>query len=67
MKSRSGPVIPQLANMTSPSSDIKYYNNDLLYNESKINICNISADINVGSYDKVLVPLGKIANTECLT
>ena len=32
----------------------------------KINIWNISANIDVGNYEKVVVPLGKIANTECL-
>ena len=41
----------------------KYWIDYLLYNESKINRWNISADINVGNYDKVVVPLGKISNT----
>ena len=66
MKSLSGEVIPQLDNMTSPSSDVKYSNNDLLYNKSKLNIWNISADINVGNYDKVVIPLSKLGNTEAL-
>ena len=63
MKSLSGPVIPQLDNTTPPSIDIKYWIDDLLYNESKINRYNISADMNVGDYEKAVVPLGKIANT----
>ena len=63
MKSLSGPVIPQLANTTSPSSDIKYWINYSLYNESKINIWNISADINVGSYDNYLFPISKMSDT----
>ena len=63
MKYISGPVITQLANMTSSSSDTKYWINYLLYSESKINIWNISTDINVGNYEKVVVPLGKISNT----
>ena len=63
MKYFSGPVITQLDNMPSSSSDIKYFIDYLLYNESRINIWNISADINVGNYDKVVVPLGKIAKT----
>ena len=62
----SDPVIPQLDNTTSPSIDIKYLINSLLYNESKISISSISADINVGNYDKVVVLLDKISNTECL-
>ena len=66
MKSLSVPLMPQLGNITSPSSDIKYCICYLLYNESKINRYNISTGINVGNYDKVVVPLGKIANTECL-
>ena len=79
MKYLSGPGIPQLANTTHPSIDIKYWINDLLYNESKINIWNISADINVGNYDKCVFPIRKweirsgttplsckIANTLCL-
>ena len=66
MKYISVTVIPQLANEISPSSDIKYLINFLFYNESKINIWNISSDINVGNYDKVVVPLGKKANTECI-
>ena len=60
MKSLSGLVIPQLVNTTSQSSDIKYWINDLLYNESKINIWNISADINVGNYDNCLFPTKKL-------
>ena len=36
MKSISGVVIPQFANTTFPSSDIKYWINDLLYNEYKL-------------------------------
>ena len=66
MKYLSGPVIPKLANTTHPSSEIKYLINNLLYNESKTNRWNISADINFGNDDKVVVPLGRIANTECL-
>ena len=64
MKSISGPLIPQLVNTTPQSSNINYWINYLLYNESKINIWNISANTNVGSYEKVVVPLGKIANTQ---
>ena len=59
MKYFPGLVIPLLDKKTSPSSDIKYRINWLLYNESKINIWNISADINVGNSDKVVVPLSK--------
>ena len=59
-------MILQFLNTTSPLRDIKHWINYLLYNESKTNIKNISADINVGNYNKVLVPLGKIANTERL-
>ena len=66
MKYLSVTVIPQLANEISPSSDIKYLINFLFYNESKINIWNISSDINVGNYDKFVVPTGNIANTDCL-
>ena len=50
--------------MTSPSSDIKYWINYLLYNESKINILNISVDINVGNDDKYVFPLSKMGDTE---
>ena len=57
MKSLSGLVIPQLANTTSLSSDIKYCINYLLYNESKINRWNISYDINVCNYDNCVFPL----------
>ena len=63
MKSLLGPLIPKLANTTAPSGNIKYWINYLLYNESKITRWNIISDINVGNYDKVVVPLGKIANT----
>ena len=66
MKFISGTYIQKLANIISPSSDIKHFIDYLLYNESKINIWNINADINVGNDDEVVVPLGKIANTECL-
>ena len=44
MKLLSYPVIPQLANTTSPSIDIKYWINYLLYSESKINRRKISAE-----------------------
>ena len=63
MKQLSGLVIPRLANTTSPASNIKYWINYLLYNDSKINRWNISADINVGNDDEVVVPLRKIDNT----
>ena len=53
----------QYASATSPSSYIKYWINYLLYNESRINRWNISADINVGNYDKFVVPISKIDNT----
>ena len=66
MKYLSGPVIPHLYNTNSLLIDIKYSINYLLYIESKINIWNISVGINVENYDKVVVPLSKIANTECL-
>ena len=59
MKSLSGLVILQLDNTTSPSSDIKYWINYVLYNESKINIWNINADTNVGNYDNCVFPLQK--------
>ena len=62
MKYLSAPVIHQLATTTPPSSDIKEWINYLLYNK-KIIRRNNSADINAGNYDKVFVPLGKIANT----
>ena len=62
MKYFSCPVIPQLNNTTHPFIDIKYWINSLLYNESKINRWNISADINVGNYAKVVVSPSKIAN-----
>ena len=55
MKSLSGPDIHKWANKKSPSSDLIYLNFFLLYNESKIDICNINANINVGKYDKVVV------------
>ena len=66
MKYLSGPGTLKYASATPPSSYNKYLINYLLYNESKINRWNISADINVGNYDKVVVPLGKIANTQFL-
>ena len=62
MKYLSGPVILQMDTATSPSSDIKEWIN-YYYTMDKIHIWNISADINIGNYDKVVVPLGKIANT----
>ena len=55
MKYLSGTDIPQLDNTTSPSSGLIYLNNFLLYNESKINIWNINANINVVNYDEVVV------------
>ena len=63
MKYLSGPGTIQYASATSPSSYNKYWVNDLLYNESKINRWNISADINDSNYEKVVAPLRKIANT----
>ena len=63
MKSFSDMVIPQLSNMNSPSSDIKYCINSLLYNESKMNRFNISADINVGNYDNCVFPIRKMSDT----
>ena len=63
MKSLSGPGILQYASTTSPSSGIKYWINYLLYNESKINIWNISADINVGNEDKYVFPISKMSDT----
>ena len=63
MKLFSGPGISQLANTTSPSSDIKYWIDYLSYNESKINIWNIDADINFGNYDKYVFPLIKMSGT----
>ena len=62
MKYLSGLDTLQYAGAASSSSDIKYWINYLLYNESKTNRWNISADINVGNYEKVVVPLGKRAN-----
>ena len=62
MKYLSGPGIPQLDNTASPSSDIKEWINYLLYNESKINGRNISANINVVNYDKYVFPLSKISD-----
>ena len=59
MKSLSGPVITQLANTDSTTSDIKYFISSILYNESIITGYNSSADINVGNYDKVVVTLSK--------
>ena len=63
MKSLSVPGRPQLDNATSTSSDIKYWINYFLYNESKINRWNISSDINVGNYDKYVFPLSKMSDT----
>ena len=63
MKYLSGPEIPQSAITTPPASDIKYWINYLFYKKLKMNIWNISADINVGNYEKVVVPLGKVSNT----
>ena len=63
MKSHSGPGILKYASTTLPSSDFKYWINNLLYNESKINRCNIRDDINIGNYEKVVVPLGKVSKT----
>ena len=63
MKSLSGPGILQLANMNYPSIDIKYCINYLLYNESKINLWSISADINVGIYDKCVFSINKMSDT----
>ena len=57
MKSLSGMVIPQLATMTSPLSDMKYCINYLIYNKSKFNKWNISTDINFGKYDNCVFPL----------
>ena len=66
MISISGKLIPQLSDTNTSSSDTKQWFDYLLYNKSKINIQNISADMNCGNYNKVVVPLGKIANTVCL-
>ena len=63
MKSISGLMITQLDNTTSPPNNTKYCINHLLYNEPKINIWNISADINDANYEKFVVSLVKIANT----
>ena len=49
--------------MTSPLSDNKYCINDLLWNESKIDRFNISADINVVDDDKFMFPLIKMVDT----
>ena len=61
MKIRFGSRHPSITSMTSPSSDIKYCSNYLLYKESKINGWNISHNIKVRNYDKCM--LSKIANT----
>ena len=63
MKYLSVPGTLQYDSATSPSSYNKYWVNYLLYNKSKINRWNISADINDGNYEKVVVPLRKISNT----
>ena len=55
MEKLSGPDIQQLDNTTSPSSDIIYLINYLLYIESKMDIWNINDNINVGNYDKFFV------------
>ena len=64
MKSISGPGIPQFDNTTSPSSDIKYWINYLLYKKSKISRWNIIADKNVGNDDKCVFPLSKMVDAE---
>ena len=51
----SGPYIQRLSNKNSPSSDLIYLINSLLYNESKIDIWNINSSINFGNYDKFVV------------
>ena len=63
MKYLLGTIILQYPSTTPPSNDIEYWINYSLYNDLKINIWYISADINVGSYEKFLLPLGKISNT----
>ena len=60
MKSLSGSGIPQLDNITSAASDIKYWINYLLYNGLKINRWNISADTNVGNHDNCVFTLSKM-------
>ena len=54
MEILSAPDIQQLSNTTSPSGDIIYLINYLIYNESKIDRCNITANINVGNYENNL-------------
>ena len=55
MESLSDMDIYKMADITYPSSDSVYLINSLLSNESKIDRLNINANINVGSYDKVVV------------
>ena len=56
-------MIPQLAKSISPPSDKKYLINYLSCNESKINIWNITADINVGNDDNCVFPISKMSDT----
>ena len=53
METLSGPDIYQLADSSSPSSDIIYLINYLLYNESKIDKWGINYNICAGNSDKV--------------
>ena len=59
----SGLVIPQLANTNSISSEIKYCINYILYNESTINIWNISDNINGGKYNSCVNLQKQISDT----